>query len=119
MAGSKQPAYAELFLRERPGAGAPGTLEARLPEIVDRGLRAWPDLAVDPAHLVAQLARVVGDDVGQGLGELYAEDFALGLACADNLPGALLHVERLCGAAVDAAVARIDRSQELRDEVRQ
>jgi len=119
MAGSKQPAYAELFLHERPGAGEPVALEARLREVVDKAARAWPDLAVAPAHLVVQLARVIGDDVGQELGELYVEDFALGLACADNLPGALVHVERLCGAAVDAAVARIDRSHELRDEVRQ
>src|SRR6187401_3266702 len=100
MAGSKEPAYAQLFLHERPGAGEPAVLEARLREIVERAARAWPDLAVDPGRLVVQLARVLGDDVGQGLVELYAEDFALGLACADKLPGALAHVERLCGAAI-------------------
>lgn len=119
MAGSKEPAHAELFLRERPGAGDPAALEGRLAEIVDRSVRAWPDLAIDPVRLVVHLARVVGDDVGQGLAELFVEDFALGIACADNQPGALTHVERLCGGAIDAAVARIDRSPELRDEVRQ
>src|SRR6185503_11071372 len=119
MAGSKEPAYADLFLRERPGAGDPAVLEARLRDIVDRAVRARPELAVEPARLIVQLARVVGDDVEQGLGELYVEDFALGLACADKVPGAVAHLERLCGPALDAAVARIDRSAELRDEVRQ
>src|SRR5262245_29918163 len=119
MAGSKEPAYAALFLRERPGAGDPAVLELRLRQIVDKAMRVWSDIGIDPERLVVQLARVIGDDAAQGLSELYAEDFALGLACVDQLPGALTQVERLCGAAVDAAVARIDRSPELRDEVRQ
>jgi RNA polymerase sigma-70 factor (ECF subfamily) len=119
MAGSKEPAYAELFLRERPGPGDPGVLEARLKKIVDKAVLVWSDMAIDPCRLVVHLARVIGDDVEQGLGDLYAEDFALALACMDKLPGALAQVERLCGPAIDAAVARIDRSPELRDEVRQ
>ena len=117
MAGSKEPAYAEFFLRERPGGGDPAVLEARLREIVEKALRVWPGL--DPARLVGHLARVIGDDVLQGLHELYAEDFALGLACVDQVPGALTQLDRLCGPVIDAAVARIDRSPELRDEVRQ
>jgi RNA polymerase sigma-70 factor (ECF subfamily) len=119
MAGLKGPAYAELFLRERPGAGDPAVLEARLQQVVAKASLVWADLAVDPVRLIVHLARVIGDDVAQGLSELYAEDLALGLACVDNVPGALSQVDRLCGAAVDAAVARIDRSPELRDEVRQ
>jgi RNA polymerase sigma-70 factor (ECF subfamily) len=119
MAGSKEPAYAELFLRERPGAGEPAVLEARLQEIARKAALAWPDLTIDPGRLVVHLAHTVGDDVGQGLADLFVEDFALGLACVDKQPGALTHVERLCGPSIDAAVARIDRSPELRDEVRQ
>ena len=119
MAGSKEPAYGELFLRERPGAGDPAALDVRLREIATKAALVWPDLAIDPARLVTHLARVIGDDVAQGLAELYVEDLALGLACADNAPGALTHVERLCGPVIDAAVGRIDRSPELRDEVRQ
>jgi RNA polymerase sigma-70 factor (ECF subfamily) len=119
MAGSKEPAYAELFLGERPGAGDPAVLEARLREIVDRAVLVWPGLAIDPGRLVVHLARVIGEDVMQGLDELHVEDFALGLACVDNLPGAVTQVDRLCGPAIDGAVARIDRSPELRDEVRQ
>jgi RNA polymerase sigma-70 factor, ECF subfamily len=119
MAGSKEPAYAELFLRERPGAADPAVLEARLRHIVDKATRVWPQMAIDPGRLIEQLARVIGDDVAQGLAELYVEDFALALACIDERPGALTQIERLCGPAIDAAVARIDRSPELRDEVRQ
>jgi RNA polymerase sigma-70 factor, ECF subfamily len=119
MAGSKEPAFAELFLRERPGAHDPVALEARLREIVDKATAVWPDLGVDPERLVIHLARVIGDDAAAGLAELYVEDLALGLACVDKLPGALAQVDRLCGAAIDTAVARIDRSPELRDEVRQ
>jgi RNA polymerase sigma-70 factor, ECF subfamily len=119
MAGSKEPAYAELFLRERPGAGDPAVLEARLREVVEKAALVWPGLAIDPVRLVVHLARVIGDDVAQGLAELYAEDFALALACVDKVPGALTQVDRLCGPVIDAAVGRIDRSPELRDEVRQ
>ena len=119
MAGSKEPAYADVFLRERPGAGDPAVLEARLQEVVDKAVRMWPGLAINPVRLVAHLARVVGDDAAQGLTDLYAEDVALGLACIDKTPGALTQLERQCGPAIDAAVARIDRSPELRDEVRQ
>jgi RNA polymerase sigma-70 factor (ECF subfamily) len=119
MAGSKEPAYAELFLRERPGGGDPAVLEARLREIAEKAVRAWPNLVIDPERLVVHLAQVVGDDVAQGLAELFVEDFALGVACIERRAGAVTEVERLCGAAIDAAVARIDRSPELRDEVRQ
>src|SRR5262245_33012782 len=119
MAGSKEPAYGELFVRERPGAGEPAVLEVRLREIVEKALLAWPDLTIDPLRLVVHLAHVIGDDVVQGLNELYAEDFALALACVDQVPGAATQLDRLCGPAIDAAVARIDRSPELRDEVRQ
>src|SRR5205809_6675492 len=119
MAGSKEPALAELFLRERPGGGDPAVLEPRLRDIVAKARLAWPEMLPDPERLAVHLARVIGDDVEQGLRDLYVEDFALALACADRAPGALAHMERLCGAAIDAAVARIDRSPELRDEVRQ
>src|SRR4051794_41129808 len=117
MAGSKEPACADVFLRERPGAGDPAVLEARLQQVLDRATRAWPDLGIDPARFVAHLAHVIGEDVGQGLNDVYAEDLALALACVDKLPGALAQLDRLCGPSIDAAVARIDRSAELRDEV--
>jgi len=119
MSGSTGPDWASVFLRGRARPGGPPDLQERLADIVARAARAWPELAIDPSHLVAQLARTIGDDVGAGLAELYAEDFALAVACMDRLPGALAVVDKLCGAAVVAAVARVDRSPELRDEVRQ
>src|SRR6476620_2636037 len=119
MAGSTEAGFSEVFLRERPDAVVPPDLEARLGEIVARASRAWSELAIDPRRLVAQLARVIGEDVAGGLAELYAEDFALGVACVDNLPGALALVDRLCGGSVVAAIARVDRNPELRNEVRQ
>jgi RNA polymerase sigma-70 factor (ECF subfamily) len=119
MAGSTEAGFSEVFLGERPDAVVPPDLEARLGEIVARASRAWSELAIDPRRLIAQLARVIGEDVAGGLAELYAEDFALGVACVDNLPGALALVDRLCGGAVVAAIARVDRNPELRNEVRQ
>jgi RNA polymerase sigma-70 factor (ECF subfamily) len=119
MSGSTGPDWAGVFVRGRAHPGGPLDLQERLVEIVARAGRAWPDLGLDPSHLVAQLARAVGDDIAAGLAELYVEDFALAVACMDRLPGALELVDKLCGPAVVAAVARVDRSPELRDEVRQ
>ena len=62
---------------------------------------------------------MVGDDVDAGLNDLFVEDFALASACMEKPPGAVAEFDRLCGAAIAAAVARIDRSPELHDEVRQ
>jgi RNA polymerase sigma-70 factor (ECF subfamily) len=119
MGGSTELDLAEVFRRVRPGKPAPSDLGARLAQVVARAVDSWPELAIDPAHLVAQLARVVGDDVATELTDLFAEDFALGVACVEKVPGALTLVDRACAAAVGAAVARVDRSRELHDEVRQ
>jgi RNA polymerase sigma-70 factor (ECF subfamily) len=108
-----------LFGRERPGVALPADLGDRLAAIAARAAAAWPELAVEPARVVTQLARVLGDDVARELGELHVEDFALGVACVDRLPGALATVDRICGPAIATAVSRVDRSRELLDEVRQ
>jgi RNA polymerase sigma-70 factor (ECF subfamily) len=119
MDGSAPPTLAEVFLRERPGQPPPRDLEARLQAVVARGRDAWPELGFDPIHLVGRLAIVVGADVETELAELHAEDFALGIACLERRTGALAALDRVCGGAVTAAIARIDRSRELHDEVRQ
>ena len=119
MAGSNEAGYREAFLKQRPAAAGVGDLDSRLQDIVARGARAWPQLAFDPLRLIANLARVIGDDVDAGLNELFVEDFALASACMEKAPGAVAEFERACGAAITAAVARIDRSPELHDEVRQ
>jgi len=117
MDGSPEPTLGEVFARERPGLAVPSDLEARLHAIVARGRQAWPGLAFDPIHLVGRLALAVGEDVATELAELHAEDFALAIACAERREGGFAAVERLCGEAVVAAIARVDRSPELRDEV--
>ena len=104
---------------ERIGRPVPAELEEKLSQIVARGLAAWPQLEIEPGDVVRQLARVIGDDVDSSLTNLCVEDFALGVACLNRVPGAVTLVENLCGGAITTAVARVDRSSELRDEVRQ
>jgi RNA polymerase sigma-70 factor (ECF subfamily) len=119
MGGSNPGELAALFERERPGAPVPVDLGERLAAIAARAVAAWPELPIDPGRIVTQLARVVGEDVSRDLSDLHVEDFALGVACVDQLPAALTVVDRLCGPSIAAAVARVDRSRELHDEVRQ
>src|SRR4051794_1175915 len=119
MAGVRELALVELYARTCPSARLPADLEARLQAILGRVAQAWPDLMIDPARLVAAVARVAGDDVEAGLADLYVEDLALAVACAEGVPNALAHCDRLCAGAIAAAVARVDRSADLRDEVRQ
>jgi RNA polymerase sigma-70 factor, ECF subfamily len=90
-----------------------------LQALVARVAQAWPDLTIDHARLIEAIARAAGDDVEPGLTELHVEDLALAVACADGVPNALAHCDRLCASAITAAVARVDRSADLRDEVRQ
>jgi RNA polymerase sigma-70 factor, ECF subfamily len=119
MAVVGEPELAHLFLQERPGIRVPADLEAQLGAIVSRATAAWPGLAISGSRLISCIAHAVGDDVAVGLADFYAEDFALAVVCADGLPGALSLCDKLCAAAITAAVARVDRSPDLRDEVRQ
>jgi RNA polymerase sigma-70 factor (ECF subfamily) len=112
-------ALARHYAEARPTADAPPDLEARLADIWARVTRAWPELPIDPARLVARIAQTVGDDVAQGLSDLYAEDFALAMACSEGAAGALESCDRLCAGAIAAAVSRVDGSPDLHDEVRQ
>lgn len=97
----------------------PDDAEDHLRELVDRARRGFPELAIPPARFVTALARAAADDVAGLLRDVHAEDFALAIACADGLPGALERCDRLCAGAIAAAVARIDPAADFRDEVRQ
>jgi RNA polymerase sigma-70 factor (ECF subfamily) len=119
MGGTNGASWVGLFLRERPGAAVPVDLEARLSDVVQRATRAWPEVAIDGERLVVRMAHRLGDDVEAALVDFCAEDFALAGACADRVPGAVGVVDRLCHDAIAIAIARIDRSRELCDEVRQ
>jgi RNA polymerase sigma-70 factor, ECF subfamily len=119
MVDGGEPDLARLFVRERPAVRVPADLESRLRAILGRAKAAWPGLTINAARLVSKIAGAVGDEVAVGLADFYAEDFALAVACADGLPGALSLCDKLCAGAITAAVARVDRSPDLRDEVRQ
>jgi RNA polymerase sigma-70 factor (ECF subfamily) len=119
MAAAREADLAQFFAGARPGARLPPDLGSRLVGLITRAKSAWPDLPFDSGRLVETIARAAGDDVEKALQELYVEDLALALACADGLPNALATCDRLCAGAIAAAVARVDRSPDLRDEVRQ
>jgi RNA polymerase sigma-70 factor, ECF subfamily len=119
MAAAPEQELARFYAAACPSARLPADLEVRLRTIVARAAGAWPGVTVDPARLVEAIGRAVGDDVEAALADLYVEDLALALACAAGTPNALAHCDRLCAGAIAAAVARVDRSPDLRDEVRQ
>jgi RNA polymerase sigma-70 factor (ECF subfamily) len=119
MAAAPEQELARFYAAACPSARLPADLEVRLRAIVARAAGAWPGVTVDPARLVEAIGRAVGDDVEAALADVYVEDLALALACAAGAPNALAHCDRLCAGAITAAVARVDRSPDLRDEVRQ
>jgi RNA polymerase sigma-70 factor (ECF subfamily) len=119
MVAAPEQELARFYAAVCPSARLPADLEVRLRAVVARATGAWPGVAIDPARLVAAIARSVGDDIEASLADLYVEDLALAVACADGAPDALAHCDRLCAGAITAAVARVDRSPDLRDEVRQ
>jgi RNA polymerase sigma-70 factor (ECF subfamily) len=119
MAAAREADLVRFFAEARPDARLPANLGPQLVGLVTRAESAWPDLPFDRARLVGTFARAAGDEVDKGLDALYVEDLALALACADDLPNALAHCDRLCAGAIAAAVARVDHSPDLRDEVRQ
>ena len=119
MAGGRELDLARIYARACPSGRLPADLETRLQAIVARVAQAWPELAIDSARLVEAIARAAGEEVEAGLADLYVEDLALAVACADGVPNALARCERVCAGAIAAAVARVDRSADLRDEVHQ
>jgi RNA polymerase sigma-70 factor (ECF subfamily) len=119
MAAAPEQELARFYAAACPSARLSADLEVRLRTIVARAAGAWPGMPIDPARLVEAIARAVGEDVEAGLADLYVEDLALAVACAAGAPNALAHCDRLCAGAITAAVARVDRSPDLRDEVRQ
>ncbi len=119
MAAAPEQELARFYAAACPSARLPADLEARLRTIVARAAGAWPGVTVDPARLVEAIGRAVGDDIEAALADVCVEDLALALACAAGAPNALALCDRLCAGAITAAVARVDRSPDLRDEVRQ
>ena len=121
MAGSNEAGSRDAFLTQRPGA-------AGVPVILEAGCRRSSRAAPRACPQTCDRSIAPGREPGAGhrRGRRYGPRRALtsrtlrsACACVDNVPGALAQFERAVRAAIAAAVARIDRSPELRDEVRQ
>ncbi|MEZ4365318.1 MAG: sigma-70 family RNA polymerase sigma factor [Kofleriaceae bacterium] len=87
-------------------------LEARLAALVAAGAEAWPQLALTPALLVAQIGRHLDDqadvgELGEALDGLRGGDLHLAAACAAGLPAALEVFERQYMREVDIALAKM------------
>jgi RNA polymerase sigma-70 factor (ECF subfamily) len=119
MEAAPEQELARVYAMVCPAARLPADLEVRLRTVVARAGGAWPGVTIDPARLVQAIARAAGEDIEAAFADLYLEDLALAVACAEGAPNALAHCDRLCAGAITAAVARVDRSADLRDEVRQ
>lgn len=105
--------------RLRPDAGAPG-LEELLCARVEAAQRAWPTVTVDPARFVAYLAERLPAQlpVAEALAAVHSDDLYLACACSDGATGALAVFDRELLTRL-GGVARIDRSPDFLDEVRQ
>jgi RNA polymerase sigma-70 factor (ECF subfamily) len=94
---------------------------AMLEPVVVAARRAWPTVVLADErflpHLVERLARDV--PFGDALKAAHASDLYLACACADKIPEAIELFERQILNAVESTLARIDRAQDFRDEVRQ
>ena len=85
----KSQRLAELFLRERPGAGDPAALEARLRRSSRRRPRPGPIWRSIRSASSFTWRTSIGDDVAQGLATCTSRTSRSVLACVDRRPGAL------------------------------
>jgi RNA polymerase sigma-70 factor (ECF subfamily) len=118
----------EIFLAHAPASAgralASRELENALQDLVARGSRAWPELAVKPEELVRHAARdLQSSDPSNATvvaRELHAEDLHLACACALNTRGALEAFERTyLGSHLARVLSRFAPSAGFVDEVRQ
>jgi len=119
-------AFARAWLH--PHAAGPGPeppppeAATALRDLVAAGQAAWPELPVDGAALAAHVGSQMTSDARGVVGALRAigaADLHLAFACGAGVPGALAAFDRACAVAIEATIARIDRSPTFRDEVRQ
>ncbi len=102
------------------------SLSAAMDEVVARGAAAWPELAVEPAAVVAQAARALPRTLAAGaladtIASLHAADLHLACGCALGSAAALSAFDRrfLAAGVLRAALARIDTAPAFADEVSQ
>src|SRR5258708_5741051 len=96
-------------------------LAATVSDIVARARTRWPDIALEPEILGAELATRVGSeaDPAAALAALHGEDLYLACACARGVPAALAVFERQLMVLVPDFVARIDGVRPFVDEIQQ
>ncbi len=94
-------------------------LDALLAAHVASGRAAWPGIALDEGDFLAHLAERLPDDCAAAelLGDLHASDLWLAAACAHEIDGAALALERGFMAQLDGVLSRA--GVEMRDELRQ
>ena len=92
-----------------------------LEPVVEAALAAWPTVGLEPSLFVAHLLERLpaGVPLEPALRSLHASDLYLACACAHGNPRAVALFERQFFAAVEGTVARINRSTDFRDELRQ
>src|SRR5262249_26812555 len=96
-------------------------VDAALDAIVVAAQRAWPEVALDGARFVRHIAERLPAQVAlpEALAGLHANDLYVACACADGNAAAVAIFEREYLARVVASAARVNRSPDFVDEVRQ
>src|SRR5262245_12604433 len=108
------------LLAIRPALAHAG-LEQTLANIVAEAHRTWPQVSLDDGVFVVALAEHIPSEAhgAPAFAGVHASDLYLATACAHALPAALEAFDREYLARVDVWLARIDRSPDFVDEVRQ
>jgi RNA polymerase sigma-70 factor (ECF subfamily) len=103
------------------GGWAPSdALEALLVARLAEARGAWPKVLVEPTRFAAWVGAHIpagGDEAA--LERVHTSDLYLACACADGDPRALAAFEQAFLSQVPAYIARVDRSPQLADDVRQ
>jgi RNA polymerase sigma-70 factor (ECF subfamily) len=99
----------------------PNELEARLESLVAKACRAWPAIHVEPPRFVIYVAERLreGPPLAEQLEALHAADLYLACACSSGDAKALATFDATLLADVPQFIARISRSADLVERVRQ
>lgn len=92
----------------------------RLAVMLEKAHQAWPGVHVaEPDYLAYVAQRVFSGPVGRALGEMCTSDLYLACACAHGDRKALAAFQKTFGSHIRAAVAVLDPSGDLGDDVLQ
>lgn len=96
-------------------------LESALRDMLDRGRRAWPDIAVPDEAFVALVADKVADTSSllPALAALDADEMYLACGCDCNAPNAVARFEATYSPTIKTTLARMQLSDEMVADVMQ